>query len=75
MITGTKWGFVVYITTLACNNTWYTQGCRKEFRNFSGKFRLQQLGHHLVWQNKISDTEQQFITFISQGRTYRSSHS
>jgi len=25
MITGTKWGFVVYITTLTCNGTWYAQ--------------------------------------------------
>ena len=30
-------------------NTWYIQGCRKGFRNFSGKFRLQQLGHYLTW--------------------------
>ena len=67
MITKTKWGFVVYFTTLICNNTRYTKGCSKGFRNFSGKFRLQQLGNHLVWQNKMSDTEHQFITFVSQG--------
>jgi len=24
MITEIKWGFVVYITTLTCNKTWYT---------------------------------------------------
>ena len=25
MITEIKWGFVVYISTLTCNKTWYTQ--------------------------------------------------
>jgi len=28
----TKWGFVVYITTLTCNNTWYTKGNWKQWK-------------------------------------------